>query len=221
MSILATINVRYGCATRKTAPNDEYPRLRSKWQHWQQSFYFETNFYENQGRFAAYVDSVIRINKIIPRQARYKNIGDGLGFDFNYSNARLIYIPNQHLLFDVGYSRNFVGDGYRSMLLSDFATDHPYFKRHLPLAIFNIPLCGRNMIAEGRESSNLYAYGIRINGRQTYCLDWKATQRFTAGLFESVIWAGVNAQHRNDFGITYASPVMFLHAGKVKVRIAK
>jgi hypothetical protein len=180
------------------------------------SFYFETNFYENQGRFGAYVDSFIRDYRVIPRQARFKNIGDGLGFDFNYSNARLVYTPNKHLLFDLGYNRNFVGDGYRSMLLSDYATDHPYFKAALTFGNFQYTAMWSQYITEESRSGELYAYGYPHKWGQTYLLDWKATKRFTAGLFESVMWAGSNAQQRNDLSITYASPIMFLHAGQSK-----
>lgn len=180
------------------------------------SVYFETNFYENQGRFGAYVDSFIRRYGIIPRQARFKNIGDGLGFDFNYSNARLIYTPNKHLLFDLGYNRNFIGDGYRSMLLSDYATDHPYFKVALSFGNIQYTAMWSQYVAEGAYSQSLYAYGYPHKWGQTYLLDWKATKHFTAGLFESVIWPGQNAQQHNDLGITYASPIIFLHAGQSK-----
>ena len=180
------------------------------------SFYFETNFYENQGRFGAYVDSSIRKYKIIPRQARFKNIGDGLGFDFNYSNGRLIYTPNKHLLFDLGYNRNFVGDGYRSMLLSDYATDHPYFRAAFTFGNLRYTTMWSQYITESPGSHDLYAYGYPRKWAQTYLLDWKATKHFTASLFESVIWPGEDAQHHNDLSITYASPIMFLHAGKSK-----
>lgn len=178
------------------------------------SFYFETNFYENQGRFGAYVDSFIRKYKIIPRQARFKNIGDGLGFDFNYSNARLIYTPNKHLLFDLGYNRNFIGDGYRSMLLSDFATDHPYFRAALTVGNVQYSAMWSQYVTEAPGTHSLYAYGYPRKWAQTYLVDWKATRHFTASLFESVIWAGEDAQHHNNLSVTYASPIIFLHAGQ-------
>lgn len=59
-------------------------------------FYFETDLYENQGRFPAYVDSFIRATGVIPFQNRYKNTKEK-GFDFSYSTARLVYIPCRHI----------------------------------------------------------------------------------------------------------------------------
>jgi len=64
--------------------------------------YFQTTLYENQGRFGGYIDSFIRQYKVVPGQASYKNIGDGKGFDFTYSTARIVYVPNKHLLFRFG-----------------------------------------------------------------------------------------------------------------------
>ncbi len=180
------------------------------------TFYFETDFYENQGRFSAYTDSFIRRYKMIPRQSRYKNQGDGPGFDFNYSNTRLIYTPGRHLLFDLGYSRNFIGDGYRSMLLSDYATDHPYFRAALTFGNFQYTTMWSQYTTNISQDHSLYSYGYPHKWGQTYLLDWKATKNFTAGLFESVTWAGENATHRNDLSITYASPVIFLHTGQSK-----
>ena len=80
-------------------------------------FYFETSFYENQGRFGGYVDSFIRTRGVIPGQNGFKNIGDGKGFDFSYSSSRLVYLAGKHVMFDLGYGKNFIGDGYRSLLL--------------------------------------------------------------------------------------------------------
>jgi hypothetical protein len=37
------------------------------------NFYFETDLYENQGRFPGYVDSFIRASEVIPFQSRFKN----------------------------------------------------------------------------------------------------------------------------------------------------
>ena len=53
-------------------------------------FYFETEFYENQAQFPGYVDSFIRKTGVIPQLTNFKNIGDGAGFDFSYSTARVV-----------------------------------------------------------------------------------------------------------------------------------
>ena len=185
-------------------------------------FYFETNFYENQGRFPAYLDSLVRGTLVIPRQANYKNaLGDGPGFDFNYSTARLVYTPNKHLLFDLGYNHNFIGDGYRSMLLSDWSINYPYFRAaitfgKLQYSVMWSQYINRIVSLSQIANSSSYAFGFSRKWAQTYLLDYAVTKNFNVGLFESVIWAGENSNKNSDVNITYASPVIFAHSPKSK-----
>jgi hypothetical protein len=172
-------------------------------------FYFETDFYENQGRFPGYVDSIIRKAGVIPGQAAYKNVGDGKGFDFNYSTARLIYLPNKHLSFDLGYGKNFLGDGYRSLMLSDFSLNHPYFKATANFGKFQYTALWSQYISE--KKADIYAYGFPRKWSQTFFLDWKATKNFSIGLFESVMWPGQDSNHTKDVSPWLASPLIFVH----------
>lgn len=175
-------------------------------------FYFETSLYENQGRFPGYVDSVIRRSRIIPGQAKFKNIGDGKGFDFSYSTARLMYIPDKHLLFDLGYDKNFIGDGYRSLILSDYSTSYPYFKTSLTFGNFQYTAMWSQYIAATK--TDIYALGYPRKWSQTFVIDWKATKNFTVSLIESVMWPHEDSLHNKDISWTLASPVIFLHSGK-------
>ena len=186
-------------------------------------FYFETNFYENQGRFPAYVDSLVRITQVIPHQANYKNaLGDGPGFDFNYSTARLVYLPNKHLLFDLGYNQNFIGDGYRSLLLSDFSINYPYFRTAITFGKLQYSVMWSQYLTylnRGIAATPYYALGFSRKWAQTYLLDYAVTKKFTAGLFESVTWAGSNINKNSDVDVSYASPVIFAHSAKSKTGI--
>lgn len=173
-------------------------------------FYFETAFYENQGRFPGWVDSVIRKTGTIPRQARFKNVGDGKGFDFNYSTARLVFIPNKHLLFDLGYNNHFIGDGYRSFMLSDFSPNYPYLKAAVTFGKFQYSVMWSQYISETK--SEVYALGYPRKWAQTFLIDWKATKNLTISLFETVVWPDEDSLHNKDISWTLASPIMFLHS---------
>ncbi len=181
--------------------------------------YFETNFYENQGRFPAYVDSLVRLTQVIPHQANYKNAkGDGPGFDFNYSTARLVYMPNKHLLFDLGYDHNFIGDGYRSLLLSDWAINYPYFRTALTFGRLQYSVMWSQYITNLNQLAGTpyYAFGQSRKWAQTYLLEYAITKKFSAGLFDAVTWAGSNIYQNSDINATYASPIIFAHSGKSK-----
>ncbi len=175
-------------------------------------FYFETAVYENQGRFPGYIDSSIRRTGVIPYQNRYKNIGDGKGFDFSYSSARLLYIPNKHFLFDLGFNNNFIGDGYRSLFLSDYNTVYPYFKTAFTAGNFQYSVMWSQYAST--PDRTIYALGYPRKWGQTYLLDWHATKHFNISVFNAVISPNETADHKSDVGISLASPVMFVHADK-------
>ncbi len=181
-------------------------------------FYFETALFENQGRFPGYIDSIIRRDTIIPFQNRFKNFGDGKGFDFSYSTASLIYRPNQHFLFNLGYGTNFIGDGYRSLLLSDYNTPYPYFRTALTFGKFQYSVMYSQYISE--TSRNIYAYGYPRKWGQTYLLNYQPTKNLSLGLFNSVISAYADETNSIALNMSSFSPVMFLHSNKSKAGVS-
>ena len=177
------------------------------------NFYFETDLYENQGRFPGYVDSFINATGVIPFQNRYKNFKNK-GFDFSYSTARLVYTPGKHFLFDLGYNTNFIGDGYRSLLLSDYNTPYPYLHVAANFGKFQYSVMWSQYISNGKTDSTIYALGVSRKWGQTYLLDWQATKNLSLGIFNSVVSSVENENQEKEFGITHFSPVIFLHASE-------
>lgn len=176
-------------------------------------FYFETAFYENQGRFGGYIDSFIRLNRVVPGQGVYKNVGDGLGFDFSVSEARLMYKPSRYFLFDLGYGKNFIGDGYRSLLFSDWPYNYPYLKTSVNLGKFQYNFMWSQYISDRDPTLNNWDEQFRKWG-QTFLIDWKATKRLTLSLYESVMWPDQDSARRSDRSPWIASPIIFLHGSK-------
>lgn len=174
-------------------------------------FYFQTDLFENQGSFPGYVDSVIRKTGVIPFQSSFKNFKNKK-FDFTYSSAKLIYTPNKHLLFNLGYGTNFIGDGYRSLLLSDYNTNYPYFRTALSFGRVQYSVMWSQYITD--KQAYTYALGFPRKWGQTYLLDWSVTNKLNIGVFNSVISSIENADHEKDFGLTHFSPVIFLHSSK-------
>lgn len=85
---------------------------------------FSTSFLENQARFPAYVGS---FRGVIPGQGRARKFKDS-GADFGMASGEVSFTPNDIFSFSLGQGRNFFGEGYRSMLLSDVAFNYPFFR---------------------------------------------------------------------------------------------
>jgi hypothetical protein len=176
-------------------------------------FYFETAFYENQGRFGGYVDSFVRKYRVIPGQGGFKNVGDGKGFDFNSSTSRLIYMPSKHFTFDLGYGKNFIGDGYRSLVLSEFSYSYPYFKTSITYGKFQYNVMWSQYIAD-RSFGQANAEGYFRKWSQTFLVDYQATNRFSISVFESVMWPDQDSARNKDVTPWLFSPVIFAHGNK-------
>ncbi|WP_153800339.1 hypothetical protein [Foetidibacter luteolus] len=179
--------------------------------------WFETEFYENQGKFPAYVDSIIRRNRSVPGQPLYKNVGDAQGIDYNYSTARLVYMPNEHFLFDLGYGKNFIGDGYRSLMLSDWAFNYPYLRISATWNKLRYSLMFSQYVSEvprGRDTIERNRIGYKRKWGQTFLLDWNIHKKFTVSLFETVMWPDQDSMRRKDVNYSMFSPIMFAHGSK-------
>ncbi len=174
--------------------------------------YFETEDFENQGRFPGYVDSYINKNRVVPYSQTYRKNSATSPFDYNNAGARLMYIPNKLIRFDLGYGRNFIGDGYRSMLLSDWAFNYPYLKVTGTYKSLQYSVMWSQYVS-GFQSSYYYS-GYPRKWGQTFFLDWNFSKRGSIGLFESVIWPDQDNNNRKDLSWTMASPIIFVHGSK-------
>ena len=97
---------------------------------------FSTTFYENQTYFREYIDNHVRskevrdsysrLTGIVPGQGRVKNFKT-YGFDYAMASGSVTLTPNDKLSFSLGNGKHFIGDGYRSLFLSDNSSNYPYF----------------------------------------------------------------------------------------------
>jgi hypothetical protein len=167
-------------------------------------FAFTTYLYENQGKFANYVTKFINENQVAPGQATLHNTTIHNSFDYAYSGGTLSYTPSDYLNIQAGYDKNFIGDGYRSLLLSDNAVNYPFVKLTGTLG----PVRYMAMYAQFTDN-----YGL-VNNDDTpfpkkngifHYLSWNASKNLNFGLFENVMW------EPGDINFSYLNPIMFAH----------
>ncbi len=88
---------------------------------------FQTGFYENQAILPIYIYQYIQGSGVIPGQGRVKEFTER-SFDFSWAHGNVSWTPQRWLNVQFGNGRHFVGNGYRSMLLSDNTFPYPYLK---------------------------------------------------------------------------------------------
>ena len=170
--------------------------------------YFYTNLVETQARYPAYVRDYIRRLKAIPGAGFYKNY-QGFPFnaagshDFNVATAYIGVPITKHIGMQFGHGAHFIGNGYRSMLLSDFANPAFFLKFSTRVWRFHY----QNLFLELSPVSQVDIPDGTILPKKyaaIHYLSYKINPRFTLGFFEATVL------HRSrQFEFQYLNPVIF------------
>lgn len=172
-------------------------------------FSFYTSGFENQGRFAAYYDNYINKNAVVPGQSYDRSFGKQTK-DWSYVTATVSYTPIKYLNITAGYDKTFIGDGYRSMLLSDFSSPYPFLRLTAKLGKVQYMAMWASMQDPGAFKLS-YDAGNRKKGGVFHYLDWNVNNRLSVGFFDAIIWAQTDdAGNKRGFDWGYANPIIFL-----------
>ncbi|WP_246834065.1 gliding motility protein RemB [Pedobacter sp. G11] len=176
-----------------------------------EKFSFYASAYENQGVFANYVTDFINTNEVVPSEMTGK-LGDKTK-DWSYATALLSYTANKHLNIALGYDKNFIGDGYRSMLLSDVAANYSFLRLRASLGNVQYQTIFAYMLDPGAEKFTTdRRLGDRGKWMAAHYLDWNVTKRFSAGFFQAVTWADAQVEGKRGFDFNYIHPFIFLRS---------
>ena len=171
---------------------------------------FTTTVFESQGRFAGYFNDYAETLKpsggnpaIIPGMGIAKRFKTD-AYDFPLAEANITFAPSKFFDFQLGYGRNFIGDGYRSLFESDGASPYPYFK--INTNFWKIKYTNTYMwLKDVRPDVTLektYATKFMAN----HYLSWNVSNKLNLGFFESVVWTDTN---NRGFDINFVNPIIF------------
>lgn len=172
-------------------------------------FSFYTSGFENQARFNNYLTKYIDSLGVIPGLVNDKLGPTGGTKDYAYATAVLNYTPNKYFSFTLGQDKNFVGDGYRSMLLSDVAAPYPFFK--IISTLGNVKYMALWAQFQDQLSPKFsYENGFRKKWGAFHYLDWNVSNRLSLGFFDAIIWQDADSTGKRGFDVSYLNPLIFL-----------
>ncbi len=171
--------------------------------------YYYVSGYESSAVLPEYLSTYINQVGIVPGQAYAKTYRDN-GYDWSYVTALVSYTPVKYLNISAGRDKTFIGDGYRSELLSDYASPYPFFK--LTATLGNVRYMAlwtymNDPVATSNADDNLYRKKFAV----FHYLDWSVSKRVSLGFFDSEISYNIDdAGHKRPFDVTYLNPLIFL-----------
>lgn len=173
-----------------------------------QTLSFSSRFTENLARFPDYVAFYPAYRKVVPGQGYVRKASDGR-FDYASSAALLRWTPLPVFEVEAGYGKHIVGEGYRSMFLSDNAFQYPYLKLRATVGFLQYTALYASLLNLHIPKLS-YTHGLPKKYAVFHHLSFKVGQRGEFGLFEGVLWQAADSSGWRGFDWHYAHPLLFL-----------
>ena len=155
---------------------------------------------DNQERDPLYVQGWEHKFKSVPGGGFYKNF-KSTGYDYFDARGYITFTAAKYIGVTFGYDRNFIGNGYRSLFLSDFSQNNLFLKLNTRIWKFNYQnLFMELQQTEPRGPDRL----LRKKYAAMHHLDVNLTKSVNVGLFEGVLFG-----RSNHFEFGYLVPLIF------------
>ncbi len=170
---------------------------------------FYTLFSDNQEQPTSFAKRWIDKNQAVPGADYYKD--DNPSF-YDYMTARG-YIDvsalKDKMHFSFGYDKHFIGDGDRSLLISDFSAPATFFRINTKVWKFDYQNLFLELVADFKRGTAANGGDILYPHKYAaiHSLSMNVNRWLNVGLFESVIFG-----NRNRFEYSYLNPIIFYRA---------
>ncbi len=161
---------------------------------------FHSYLTENQERLPRYARDWEQRRMALPNQGFYKNF-KGTGYDFFDARGYITFPATKYVEVGFGYDRHFIGNGHRSLFLSDWGNSTMFLRLNTRIWKFNY----RNLFLELQQADD--RVGDRLIGKKyaaLHHLDLQVTRWLQLGFFEGVVFG-----RPNRFDFSYLNPVIF------------
>lgn len=173
-----------------------------------EKLYFYSAYEENQANFLSYREALVDDYAAIRGKGNYKpytsSIIDGAeGYDFGFATAYLGYKLSKHASLEIGHNRHFIGNGIRSLFLSDETNN--YFNVKLEAKFWKVHY--QSIFAELSSISARFNRGNELLPKKymvNHYLSIKPFKNIEVGIFEAIVFS-----RENQFELQYLNPVIF------------
>jgi hypothetical protein len=160
---------------------------------WDASLGYTFNYRSGPDYLSRWMDSTL----IMPGvgEARFK---DGLGYFAHNVFGKLGFQAGKRVYLEAGRGKNFWGDGYRSLILSENAPAYPYGRLTLDLWKFRYNAMWAQT-SFGEEKKYFAMHGLSLNVSKT----------LQFSVFEMVTWQAKDSLSNRQMEFHYLNPILF------------
>ncbi len=167
-----------------------------------QKFGFYAFVGENQARFPGYVMARIRRDNVVPHEGFWKRFKED-GYDFFTARGYVNYALSKHVEIQLGHDRQFIGDGYRSLVYSDYAPPAFFLKLNTHVWRIHYMNLFQELTADYHRQNNDVLFPKKYMALHRLGVD--VTDNLNIGVFEQVIFA----RGKGRFELQYLNPIIF------------
>jgi hypothetical protein len=173
-----------------------------------------TSVLNTVGTFPAYINLFNFQTGAVPGEGNVRKPGTG-NLDFSSINAYVSYSPVKHFNVQVGNGKHFIGDGYRSLFLSDNSYTYPYLQ--LTANVWRIKYTSIYAeLIDNLKNFNDFGQGFPRKLATFNYLSVDAAKFLQLGVFEGITWRRTTAKGNNFFDYNFLNPILGARAFQKK-----
>lgn len=170
---------------------------------------------DNQTRLPSYVANTITdiaevgFYPVIPHEGFWKTFKEDQGYDFLQTRGYISFEATRHFNMQFGYDRFFIGNGQRSLILSDHAPPALFLKGNIKVWRLNYLFLTSRTVAEVNGNASGLKSGTKYPDKfmAFHHLSINIGKKWNVGLFESVVFTDTTS-----FEWSYLNPIIFYRA---------
>ena len=167
---------------------------------------FYTFMTDNQAVFPTYIANKITSLNAVPGEGSFGSFKTAGGVDFFTARGYITFNLTKHIHTQIGQDKNFIGNGYRSLFLSDFSSNYMFIKTTTNVGILQYT----NLFAKlSPFQPSEYGKYHPTKFMTMHYLSLNLAKQFTIGIFESVTFGNTDSIQPRTFDFNYVNPFIF------------
>jgi hypothetical protein len=173
---------------------------------------FYTYLTDNQALLPSYVADRMSQTGVVPHEGFWKRYKEGQAVDFLQARGYITFEATRHINVQFGHDRFFIGNGYRSLILSDYAPPALFLKGDVKVWKIDYLFLVSQMTADNKARVNGNFRGYPNKFVALHHLSVNVGSKLNLGVFESVIFTPDDSVGTQHFRLEYLNPIIFYRA---------